>query len=84
MKINQERLLDTFVKLVSIDSPSYQEREMCEELKKRLLALGLSVEEDDTAEKSGSNCGNLIARLPGTLDIPPVLYSCHMDTVGPA
>ena len=38
MKINQERLLDTFVKLVSIDSPSYQEREMCEELKKQLLA----------------------------------------------
>ncbi|MBQ8813357.1 MAG: M20/M25/M40 family metallo-hydrolase [Lachnospiraceae bacterium] len=84
MKINRERLLDTFTKLVSIDSPSYGEREMCAELKARLLALGLSVEEDDTAKVSGSNCGNLIAKLPGTLDIPPVMYSCHMDTVAPA
>lgn len=84
MQINRKRLLETFKELVAIDSPSYGERQMCDELKKRLLALGLSVEEDDTAEKSGSNCGNLIARLPGTLDIPPVLYSCHMDTVGPA
>lgn len=84
VQINRERILDTFVKLVAIDSPSYGERQMCDELKRRLLALGLSVEEDDSAMVSGSNCGNLIARLPGTLDIPPVLYSCHMDTVAPA
>lgn len=83
-QINRERLLDTFVKLVSIDSPSYKEREMCEELKKRLIALGLSVEEDDTAPVSGSNCGNLIATLPGTLEMEPVLYCGHMDTVSPA
>ena len=84
MQINQERLLNTFVNLVSIDSPSYQEREMCDELKGRLLQLGLSVEEDDTAERSGSNCGNLIAKLPGTVDLPSVLFCCHMDTVSPA
>ena len=84
MKINKSRLLDTFVKLVSIDSPSYAEREMCQELKRRLLELGLSVEEDDTAERSGSNCGNLIARLPGTVALPPILFCCHMDTVSPA
>jgi len=84
MNINQKRLLDTFVKLVSIDSPSYREREMCDELKKRLQQLGLTVEEDDTAERSGSNCGNLIAKFPGTVDIPPILFCCHMDTVSPA
>ena len=84
MKINQKRLLNTFVKLVSIDSPSYAERQMCEELKKRLVKLGLSVEEDDTAGHSGSNCGNLIAKLPGTVELPPILFCCHMDTVSPA
>ena len=84
MRINENRLLDTFVKLVSIDSPSYREREMCEELKARLENLGLDVEEDDSAVRSGSNCGNLIAKLPGTVDIPPILFSCHMDTVAPA
>ncbi len=83
-RINRERLLDTFVKLVEIDSPSCGERAMCDELKKRLMALGLTVEEDDSAAASGSNCGNLIARLPGTLEIPAVLYSAHMDTVAPA
>lgn len=84
MQINRERILDTFVNLVAIDSPSRGERAMCDELKKRLIDLGLSVEEDDSAAASGSNCGNLIAKLPGTLDIPAVLYSSHMDTVAPA
>ena len=84
MTINQERLVNTFVHLVSIDSPSYQERQMCEELKKRLTDLGVDFEEDDTAKRSGSNCGNLIAKLPGTVDLPPILFSCHMDTVSPA
>ena len=82
--INRERLLNTFVHLVSIDSPSYQERAMCDELKSRLLTLGLDLEEDDTAELTGSNSGNLIAKLPGTVDIPPILFCCHMDTVSPA
>ncbi|MGN0295444.1 MAG: M20/M25/M40 family metallo-hydrolase [Lachnospiraceae bacterium] len=47
--VNKKRLVDTFLKLVSIDSESYHEREMADYLKKELESLGLHVEEDDSA-----------------------------------
>ena len=49
--VNKKRLVDTFLKLVSIDSESYHERKMADFLKKELKSLGLHVEEDDAAEK---------------------------------
>lgn len=80
--MNGQRVLDNFLKLVQIDSPSGQEKEMAEELKSQLEALGMSVYFDDTQEQTGSNIGNLIARLEGTG--PGLLgLSAHMDTVAP-
>ena len=45
--IDKERITRQFVKLVSIDAPSYGEREMADYLTKELEELGFSVEEDD-------------------------------------
>ena len=42
--INRNRLVQTFLDLVQIDSPSYFEDEICEDLKKRLRSLDLEVE----------------------------------------
>lgn len=47
--VNKKRLVNTFLKLVSIDSESYHERKMADFLKKELESLGLYVEEDDSA-----------------------------------
>lgn len=49
--VNRKRLVDTFLKLVSIDSESYHERKMADFLKKELESLGLHVEEDESAGK---------------------------------
>lgn len=84
VQINQQRLVKLFQELVAIDSPSYGERTMADVLTGKLKSLGFSVEEDDAAEKLGGTAGNLIATLPGSLDLPPVLLCCHMDTVAPA
>ena len=76
--VNRKRLLDTFVKLVSIDSESYHERKMADFLKQELLRRGLFVQEDDAAEKLTEICrknlgepadtsGNLWVCLPGNL-----------------
>jgi len=81
--VNQSRLLDTFKKLVSIDSLSLQERQMADHLTATLEQLGFTVREDDASQKLGGTAGNLHAILPGTLDLPPLLFSCHMDTVEP-
>ena len=71
--INQDRLVNTFLELVRIDSPSGQEAEIGRHLAARLQALGFTTEFDET--------GNLIALLDGTGD-DWLLLSAHMDTVG--
>ena len=80
--IDKERITRQFVKLVSIDAPSYREREMADYLTKELEELGFSVEEDDAWKVYGGNCGNLYAHRPGSGS--PLLLGMHMDTVEPA
>ena len=80
--IDKERITRQFVKLVSIDAPSYREREMADYLTKELEELGFSVEEDDAWKVYDGNCGNLYAHRPGSGS--PLLLGMHMDTVEPA
>ena len=82
--LNRQRLLDCFAGLAAIDSPSLGEREMADALTRRLHALGLEVEEDSAGRILGGNAGNLIVRIPGTVEAPVRLFSCHMDTVEPS
>ncbi len=82
--LNRERLLHRFTELVAIDSPSLGERDMADELIRQIRALGLEVYEDGAGQKLGGNAGNLIVKLPGTIDAPARLFSCHMDTVEPS
>ncbi|MDR1563332.1 MAG: M20/M25/M40 family metallo-hydrolase [Oscillospiraceae bacterium] len=74
-------LFNTFNKLASIYSPSFDERELCDALKALLSPLGVSFEEDTI---QGGSCGNLFGRLAGELNGEPILLSSHMDTVEPA
>lgn len=80
--MNSERLVGNFLKLVQIDSPSKHEKDMADELVSQLKALGLDVRVDNTAAKTGSNTGNVIATLKGT-GPGKVVLSSHMDTVDP-
>lgn len=80
--LNEMRLLDEFMQLVQISSPTLQERQMADCLKDKLVDLGFTVTEDDAAKQLNGSSGNLIARLPG--DGPNVVMLCaHMDTVQP-
>lgn len=75
--INQNRLINTFLELVRIDSPSGHEEAIGRDLTARLETLGLTVTQDAT--------GNLIARQDGVgkaSSDAPLLLSAHMDTVG--
>jgi len=47
----------------------------------QLLALGLEVEEDGTAPETGSDAGNLLARLPGPHGARTIMLCAHLDTV---
>ena len=79
--IDKDRALATFLELVRIDSPTYEERPIIERIARELEALGLPVFNDATGR---DGAGNLHARLPGTRsDLPPLLLCAHTDTVEP-
>jgi tripeptide aminopeptidase len=80
--MDSERLLNTFLELVQIDSPSGHEAAAAAYCRAALEAAGCTVGFDNSAAVTGSDTGNLIATLPGTA--PGRLYfSCHLDCVVP-
>ena len=84
VKINEKRLLDTFLKLVTIDSESYHEGTVHKHLLAELKKIGCTVFVDKAGKKIGSDApGNIIASLKGTRTGKPFLLSVHMDTVKP-
>ena len=81
--INKERLLNTFLDYVRIDSESGHEKNMARRLVDDLRAIGCEVYVDDTMDKTGSDTGNVYATLPGTAAGEPIVLCAHMDTVVP-
>ncbi|MBC1812951.1 M20/M25/M40 family metallo-hydrolase [Listeria booriae] len=81
--INRERLVETFMELVQIDSETKHEGHFQAYLIARFRALGLEVLEDDSMAKTGFGANNLLCRLPATIDADAIFFSCHMDTVTP-
>ncbi|HEY7953481.1 MAG TPA: M20/M25/M40 family metallo-hydrolase [Solirubrobacteraceae bacterium] len=95
--IERRRLGELFVELCRIESPSGHERPCAERVAHELRGLGLEVQEDDAGALAGSDCGNLLARIPAgatgdrTLlgedagaegrGNPCVLLCAHLDTV---
>lgn len=71
--MNRDRLINVFLELVRIDSPSGLEEGVAKYLKKIFTKLGLKPFRD--------SFGNLIVRIKGSGD--PLLLSAHMDTVEP-
>jgi tripeptide aminopeptidase len=77
----RERLLDDFIRLCEIESPSKRERNVADVVRGELESLGIEVEEDDSGADTGSEAGNLLARIPGPQDSPTILLCAHLDTV---
>lgn len=71
--IQRDRIVQTFLELVAIDSPSGEEDAIATELEDRLQALGLEASQDAH--------GNVLARRNGAGEA--ILLSAHMDTVEP-
>ncbi|MDR2935336.1 MAG: M20/M25/M40 family metallo-hydrolase [Candidatus Adiutrix sp.] len=74
-------ILEDFLALARLNVSPLKERAIADDLKGRLTALGLAVEEDDAGGRIGGQAGNLIARLPGEAGRPVIMFSAHMDRV---
>jgi len=73
-------MLDRFVRLCELASPTGSERAVADAVLAELRELGVEVEEDTAAERARAGAGNLIARVPGKRDAW-VMFAAHLDTV---
>jgi tripeptide aminopeptidase len=73
-------MLDRFVRLCEIASPTGEEREVADAVLEELREAGVDVTEDDSATPARAGAGNLIARVPGGAD-EWVSFFAHLDTV---
>lgn len=75
-------VLEEFLRLVAIDSPSKKERNLAVYLKQRLSELGAQVFEDNSESWTGSDTGNIIALYPGNKVYEPIIMlAAHMDSI---
>jgi tripeptide aminopeptidase len=77
------RVLDTFLDLARISSPTGHERGVATYVADALAEAGCEVRFDDTRAVTGADTGNLIAHLPATAPGTVVAFSAHMDCVQP-
>jgi tripeptide aminopeptidase len=76
-------LLDFFLELCAIPSPSGQERAVADRVGAYLTEIGLDWEEDDAASELDGNAGNISSHLPATASGLPIFLCAHTDTVPP-
>lgn len=81
--INKERMLETFMEYVKIDSETGNEKAIGERLIKDLQGLGFETYTDNAGKALNSNGNNVYCFIPGTNEKEPMLFSAHMDTVTP-
>ena len=74
-----------FQRLCRVASPSLEEGDCARLVRAELEALGIAVSEDDTTSQTGSEVGNLLARIPASRssdsERPALLLCAHLDTV---
>jgi tripeptide aminopeptidase len=75
-------LVDLFLELCAMPSPPGEERRVADRVTRELDRLGLEWREDDAAARLGSTTGNIVCRLPPTVEEGvPLLFCAHLDTV---
>lgn len=86
MEINSAEAIDRVLRLMRIPGKSCEERKVAEAVIDALLEAGLpegqiTFDDAHTRTRLPGEVGNLIARIPGTVEGPVTLLSAHLDTV---
>lgn len=84
MPIQENRLVNDFLELVLINTPTGQEAPVADRLERQLQELGFETTRDDAGTHIGGNTGNVIAFKKGSIpNAPTIMLNAHMDTVRP-
>jgi tripeptide aminopeptidase len=76
-------VVDLFLELTAIPSPSGEERGVADVVLRYLRGLGLEPDEDACGAQIGSSAGNVYACLEPTAEGTPLFLCAHLDTVPP-
>lgn len=79
--MNNSKLTNLFLDLITIPSPSGEELLVAKFIRKYLDKSGLNFQVDKSGKINKSNSGNLIVKLNGNPKFPRVLFVAHIDTV---
>ena len=74
---SRHRLIDLFIELVEIPSPSLKEDKLAQKILELMNIYGINAQKD--------TYGNVIAKIPAhqnCKNVPPLLLCAHMDVVG--
>jgi tripeptide aminopeptidase len=79
------RVVDLFLELCALPSPSGKERRVADRVTAYLTALGLEWDEDDAAARLDGDTGNIYCRVPpaNSPGGAPIFLCAHTDTVPP-
>jgi tripeptide aminopeptidase len=82
--VNEQRLLDLFLRMIRVNTPARHEKVLVDEIQEHLESLGVRCVRDDAHTRTGGDSGNLIATIPGNVSgAPSIFFSSHFDTVEP-
>ena len=81
--LSKERLIQTFIEMVKVDSPSWEEKPMADWMLNYLKERGIEATIDNAGAAYGGNSGNIVAHIPGEPGSMPICFACHMDQIAP-
>jgi len=79
--VPDDRLIERFIRLCEIASPTGSERAVADAVIGELRSLGVEAKEDGAAAAAGAGAGNVIARIPGRNPDRWLMLCAHLDTV---
>ena len=81
--MDKKRMVDNFLEMVKIYSPSKKEGKYIEYLSEIFQNMGMEIYLDKGFEKYGGDGATIIAKLPGSLEGKGITLAAHTDVVGP-
>lgn len=81
--MNKERLIDNFIEMIKIHSPSKKEKEFAEYMVKVLKELGAEIYLDNGFKNYGGNSPTVFAKIKGNVEGEGVTLAAHMDVIEP-
>ncbi|MDI6874146.1 M20/M25/M40 family metallo-hydrolase [Candidatus Solincola sp.] len=80
----EDRLLETFLELVKIDSETFHEGRVVDFVVRKSRDYGFEAYVDNAGKAVGGEAGNVYVYVPADgVVAPPLLFCSHLDTVSP-